>query len=80
MGAPHRGQINAGTWEALGYSTPCPRSPQDLENLLDIQPGDQGPHREADDEEEVEDVPAIPQAEVRGAEAALVHPKCGPFP
>lgn len=28
----------------------------------------------------MEDVPAILQAEERGAEAALVHPKCGPFP
>ena len=61
--------------EALGYGTPCPHSPRDLENLLDIQLGDQGPHHEADHEEEVEDVPAILRAEEQGTEGALVNPK-----
>lgn len=68
-------QTNMGTPGALGYGTPCARSPQDLENLLDLPLGNQGPHHEAGHKEEVEAVPDVQQAEEQGAEAAFVDPK-----
>lgn len=68
-------QTNMRTPGALGYGTRCSRSSQDLENLLDIPFGNQGPHHEAGHKEEVEAVPGVQQAEQQRAEAAFVDPK-----
>lgn len=46
-----------GTIRGFGVQHSHPRLPQDLENLLDIQLGDEGPHHDADHKEKVDYIP-----------------------